>query len=75
MDYIKVKDKDNLLRDAYSQGIVNCDVESYNAYIENYKKRYNDSKKIVDIESDIDSLKSDILEIKTLLRSLVDGSR
>lgn len=69
-DYIRVKDKNNLLRDSYSQGIVNCDVDSYNAYIENYKRKYKESQRLDKMENDLISLKDDIGEIKNLLRNL-----
>ncbi len=72
--YIKVKDKDHLVRDSYSQGIVNTDIDSYNAYIQNYKKTYIESQKIKHLEIEVNEIKSDLNEIKNLLRSLVDGS-
>ena len=69
-ELLKVKDKDNLLRDSFSNAIVNSDLEGYNQYIETYKKTYNQNKKMNDLESDLKNLKNDIDEIKTLLRSL-----
>lgn len=68
---IKVKDSDNLVRDSISNGIVNTDKDGYNSYIENYKRTYQQSKKILDIESDLNSIKSDIDEIKQLLREMI----
>ena len=41
MDYIKVKDKDYLLRDTFSNGIISNDDQGYQAYAENYKRAYN----------------------------------
>lgn len=74
MNYIKVKDKDYLERDSYSNGIVNTDAEGYHQYIENYKRRYNETQKIKNLESDVNEMKTDLNEIKNLLRSLVNGS-
>jgi hypothetical protein len=74
MDYIKVKDKDHLVRDAYSNAIVNVDMDAYNAYIENYKQRYNESQRIQNLEGDVNEIKNNLSEIKNLLRSLVNGS-
>jgi hypothetical protein len=74
MDYIKVKDKDHLVRDTYSNAIVNVDMDSYNAYIENYKQRYNETQRIKNLEGDVSEMKNDLNEIKNLLRSLVNGS-
>ena len=70
MEYIKVKDKDNLVRDSYSNGIVNTDIDGYRAYIQNYKKAYNDSQRIKDLENNVNEIKNDLSEIKDLLRNL-----
>jgi hypothetical protein len=74
MEYIKVKDKDHLIRDCYSQGIVSTDTDSYNAYIQSYKKAYNESQRIKNLESDVSEIKGDLNEIKNLLRNLANGS-
>ena len=74
MDYIKVKDKDHLVRDVYSNAIVNVDMDAYNSYIENYKQKYNESQRIQNLEGDVNEIKNDLDEIKNLLRSLVNGS-
>jgi hypothetical protein len=74
MDYIKVKDKDHLVRDSYSNAIVNVDMNSYNAYVENYKQRYNETQRIKNLEGDVSEMKNNLNEIKDLLRSLVNGS-
>lgn len=70
MEYIKVKDKDNLVRDSFSNGIVNTDIQSYKDYIQKYKKIYNDSQRIKDLEKNVDEIKNDLSEIKDLLRNL-----
>jgi hypothetical protein len=75
MDYVKVKDKDHLLRDVYSNGIVNNDSDGYQNYVENYKRAYNESKKIKDLEFEMSEIKNDLHEIKTLLRSMINESR
>lgn len=75
MNYIKVKDKDHLLRDAESNGIVNNDIEGYNKYISAYKRKYAEAKKIKNLEDEITSIKSDLGEIKDLLRRIAsDGT-
>jgi len=74
MDYIKVKDKDHLVRDVYSNGIINIDMDAYNAYIENYKKTYNETQRIKDLEGDVKDIKNDLTEIKNLLKNLSNGS-
>ena len=74
MNYIKVKDKDYLLRDIESNGIINSDDIGYQAYVENYKRTYNESKRINNLENDVNDIKSDLNEIKNLLRGLANGS-
>lgn len=74
MDHIKVKDKDHLVRDPYSNGIVNIDENGYNAYLQSYKKAYMESQKIKNLENDVNQIKNDLNEIKTLLRNLSNGS-
>jgi peptidoglycan hydrolase CwlO-like protein len=73
MEYIKVKDKDYLLRDSYSNGIISNDLESYQAYVESYKKIKNSNKKIKDIEESMKNMQSDLNEIKSLLVNLMKG--
>jgi hypothetical protein len=75
MNYIKVKDKDYLLRDIESNGIINSDDIGYKAYVENYKRTYNESKRINTLENDVSSIRSDLDEIKTLLRNFVNESK
>jgi len=65
---------DHLVRDVYSNAIVNVDMDAYNSYIENYKQKYNESQRIQNLEGDVNEIKNDLDEIKNLLRSLVNGS-
>jgi hypothetical protein len=74
MEYIKVKDKNNLVRDTYSNGIVNTDYENYKKYIDSYKRKLEESKRIQNLESEIGEIKNDLNEIKFLLRNLSNGS-
>lgn len=74
-DYlIKVKDKNSLVRDVTSNGIVNIDTDAYQNYVDNYRRVYNESQKIKNLEDDLNSIKDDINEIKNLLRNLKNGS-
>lgn len=75
MNYIKVKDKDYLLRDTESNGIINSNDIGYQAYVENYKRTYNESKRINTLENDVSSIRSDLDEIKNLLRNFVNESK
>lgn len=70
MELIKVKDKNGLYRDPYSNGIVNTNETQYKNYIENYKKSYIEKQRIKNLENDINEVKNDLNEIKELLRNL-----
>ena len=72
MEYVKVKDKDNLIRDINSNGIINTDEESYAVYIDNYKRRLNSIKRVEKLEDQVNEIKDDISEIKNLLLNLVN---
>ena len=73
MDYIKVKDKNYLLRDSHSNAIVNSDYENYRKYIDTYKIKKDELNKIKSLEKDVSSLKEDIGEIKSLLKNIIDN--
>jgi hypothetical protein len=74
MDYIKVKDKDYLLRDVNSNGIVNNDFENYKKYVDSYKQKISETSKIKKLETEVSSIKKDLNEIKILLMNIANGS-
>jgi hypothetical protein len=74
MEKLQVKGHANLFRDTSSNAILNTDMNAYQNYMESKKIKEKESQRMTDIESDLNSLKSDMNEIKTMLRSLVNGS-
>ena len=74
MEKLQVKGHANLFRDTSSNAILNTDMNAYKNYMESKKIKEKESQRMTDIESDLNSLKSDMNEIKTMLRSLVNGS-
>ena len=70
MTYIKVKDTDYLERDTRSNGIVNSDIRGYQDYIETYRYKHTQAKRINDLEVDMEDIKSDLNEIKTILLTM-----
>lgn len=74
MNYLKVKDANNLYRDINSNGIINDDIESYKKYSLEYKQKLNETKRIKEMEREIDNLRNDLSEIKFLLKKLCDES-
>jgi hypothetical protein len=73
MNYIKVKDKDNLFRDTGSNGIINADEEAYRNYVENYKRQLNSVKKADSLQNQINEIKNDVCEIKELLLKIINN--
>jgi hypothetical protein len=69
--YIPVHGKNNLVRDSQTNGIVNTDTQSYNAYIETYKQKSKELKRVESLENELSCIKNDIDEIKDLLKSLL----
>lgn len=75
MDYIKVKDHTNLVRDQKTQAILNIDMKEYNNYMKIKQLKDNESNRVKKLESDVSGMKDDLNDIKNLLRSLIDGSK
>lgn len=72
MSYLKIKDNDKLIRDESSNAILNVDINSYNSYLIQYKKKYNEIKKMKDYESQLNELKGEISDIKSMLSQIVN---
>lgn len=72
--FVKVKDRDGLVRDLSSGAIINNNTSEY----ENYIKKRNASKQLredLDKQSEeINNIKNDISEIKHLLITLINKS-
>ena len=74
MEKLQVKGHSNLFRDTSSNAILNTDMNAYQNYMESKRIKEEEAKRMSDIESDLNTLKSDMNVIKTMLRSLVNGS-
>jgi len=68
-----VKDHRNLARDTESGAIVNIDRSAYLNAVERHKNKEKQKKIIQDNTKDINSIKSEISEIKTMLKTLIEG--
>jgi len=73
MTYLKVKDKDYLLRDVNSNGIVNNDEVGYKNYVNNYIKQISSKNKMEELEKQVDCIKNDVKEIKDLILKLLNS--
>ena len=74
MDYIKVKGHEHLIRDKKTNAIVNTNMTEYQQYISRRNTKNEENQKIQSLEEDVASMKGDLDEIKSLLRSLINGS-
>lgn len=74
MNYLKVEGHSDLMRDPNTNSIVNINMSEYQEYITRRDSKSEKNQKIQNLESDVANIKNDINEIKSLLRSLVNGS-
>jgi len=74
MENIKVKGHDYLLRDPRTNAIINTNKSEYNQYIIQRNLKEEEQQKIQSLESEVTDIKNDLEEIKSLLRSLVNGN-
>jgi DNA-binding transcriptional regulator YhcF (GntR family) len=70
VEYIKVKDHKNLVRQKGSKGVVNCDVNELNKYKE--EREYK--MKLAKVVKEHDELKNELAEIKDMLKTLLGKS-
>ena len=71
MEYLKVKDHSNLVRDPKSNSIINTNKSAYNQYVTRRNAKNEEVNKAQSMEEDLANLKGEINEIKDLLRQLV----
>lgn len=75
MNYLKVEGHTHLVRDQNTNSIINTNMSEYQEYVSRRNAKNEENQKVQNIEEDLATLKDDINEIKTLLRSLANGSR
>ena len=76
MAKLKVEGFDNLIRDTKSSAIINTNVTEYQLYMKRLKARQQDTNQIQNACREINSLKQEMIEIKNLIKEMVnkDGS-
>lgn len=75
MEYLRVEGYTNLIRDPVTNSIINTNMSEYQQYISRRDMKNKENQKLQNLEDDVVNIKNDLDEIKSLLRSLVDGSR
>ena len=73
MNYHKVKDNSDLVRDPNTGAILNTNSLDYDKYVAQRKIKNKEHQKTENIERDISTLRQELDEIKSLLRELVNG--
>ena len=75
MNYLKVEGHTHLVRDQNTNSIINTNMSEYQEYVSRRNARSEENQKVQNMEEELATIKDDINEIKTLLRSLANGSR
>lgn len=70
MARLKVEGHSSLVRDTYSNGIVNTNVSEYQLYMKRIKAREQQGDQIRNACKEINNLKAELFEIKKLLKDL-----
>jgi len=69
--FIKVEGHSSLVRDRYTNGIVNTNVSEYQMYMKRVKSREQQGDKLRSVCKEINTLKTELREIKNLLKEIV----
>ena len=69
--FVKVEGHSNLVRDTYTNGIVNTNVSEYQIYMQRVKNREKQGDQIRNAVKEINTLKTELREIKNLIKELV----
>jgi len=68
---VKVEGHSSLVRDTYSNGIINTNVSEYQIYMQRVKSREKQGDEIRNAVKEINTLKTELREIKNLLKEIV----
>jgi len=71
MARLKVEGHSSLVRDTYSNGIVNTNVSEYQIYMQRVRNRNKQGDEIRSAVKEINTLKAELREIKNLLKEIV----
>ena len=69
--FVKVEGHTSLVRDTYSNGIINTNVSEYEIYMNRVKSREKQGDQIRNAVKEINTLKAELREIKNLLKDIV----
>jgi len=69
-----VEGNPSLIRDERTKAVLNMNLNDYKSYQDSKKIKEKENSRIRSLENDVNSVKNDLSEIKSLLRSLVNGN-
>tara|TARA_A100001388_G_scaffold221071_1_gene171776 strand:+ start:61 stop:282 length:222 start_codon:yes stop_codon:yes gene_type:complete len=69
--FVKVEGHSSLVRDTYSNGIINTNMSEYKIYMNRVKSREKQGDQIRNAVKEINTLKAELREIKNLLKDIV----
>jgi|TARA_Y100000114_G_scaffold117692_1_gene112077 hypothetical protein len=69
--FVKVEGHTSLVRDTYSNGIINTNVSEYEIYMNRVKSREKQGDQIRNAVKEINTLKAELREIKNLIKEIV----
>lgn len=75
MKHIKIKDRTSLVRDAFSNGVINNDSNGYASYIQNYEKQKKKLEEFDELKDKVDSLTSDISDLKSMMTEFIRSAK
>jgi hypothetical protein len=68
---VKVEGHSSLVRDTYSNGIINTNASEYKIYMQRVRSREQQGDQIRNAVKEINTLKTELREIKNLLKEIV----
>lgn len=71
MEFIPVENNKDLVRDPFTNAIINSNRTEYENYVSNYNRLKKEQEEFQQLKTDVSSLSSNIDEIKTLLTLLI----
>ena len=72
MARLKVEGHSSLVRDTYSNGIVNTNVSEYQIYMQRVRNRNKQGDEIRSAVKEINTLKAELREIKDLIKKVIE---
>ena len=74
MNYSRIKENNDLIRDNKTNSIINTNTSEYEQYVARREAKNKSNQKIQSIEEEVAIIKDDISEIKLMLKELLNGS-